>query len=648
LVRRGFVLAGHVVSSDGTACSSGDIQAKEVLLGSSHRGPISEGMFLLEAVPPGRYRFEIDCAGHIEAKPSLDVSVVDQDVTDLGFTVTLGFTISGLVLDDDDTPVTDTTIRIQEKGASDYDFVDYAFAGEDGAFQSSPLNPGNYVLRLGIGRFDDDAVQEPVTLGDASIEGIVLRVSRSAGLSGRVVDSQAEPVAGMSIEVERGRTTLALNLTDADGRFVEKALAPGSAAVLVSHPYGKITNRRGELVDRVESEVTLKARETADVEIDIGKLGAVLAGQVVDGAGGPVPFAKVIVGPATKDRPSGYVLARSKMFGSTHRWEMTTTEQGQFRFDSLVEQDYRIIAKAAKGDYGQITVAAPAENVELKIAAAGDISGIVMLSDDDVPPYFSIKVVETEQKFRREEVFRATEGEWEVGGLPSGKWSVVAETPEGSARANVVLSAGQHAENIVLRVERRSKVVGRVVDFDSEKPLQGVRVGLWMDDPGATGSVTGADENPTDELGRFEISGVPAGRFKLRIDEPKRYVEFRGMYGSVEQGSDVDVGEVRLRKKPPEDEKRGMLGFIVEWPPESEHATGLKVEQVRDASPAHMAGLQAGDMIVAVRGTSVAGADTYLFWQLVRASEGEKVALLLGDGRLLSLRAAPWGWESAP
>ena len=87
-----------------------------------------------------------------------------------------------------------------------------------------------------------------------------------------------------------------------------------------------------------------------------------------------------------------------------------------------------------------------------------------------------------------------------------------------------------------------------------------------------------------------------------------------------------------------------MLGFVVEWPPEDDNAQGLHVETVKEGSPAQAAGLAVGDVVVAVRGTPIGGIRAYLFWQLVRATEGETVAVELGDGRTLEIVATSWTW----
>ncbi|MCB9718728.1 MAG: carboxypeptidase regulatory-like domain-containing protein [Myxococcales bacterium] len=165
-------------------------------------------------------------------------------------------------------------------------------------------------------------------------------------------------------------------------------------------------------------------------------------------------------------------------------------------------------------------------------------------------------------------------GRFELGPAVPGPATVVARVADGRAGETTVEVGPDGADEVVIRLEERSTVRG-VVRTASGQPVAQANVSLRpRRAPGApdlrltvNGRDMGVDSGTTTEDGRFEIGGVAAGGFELRVVD--RYGEPLPVLGGLELGPDgagvltVSAGHdrdgVELRVDAPDGAIRGVV-----------------------------------------------------------------------------------------
>ena len=132
---------------------------------------------------------------------------------------------------------------------------------------------------------------------------VKLALANGAAVSGRVVDSEGNPVAGarvLNVAASEFRSPADPRLdaitTDAKGEFRFAALPAGSVRFLATHP---------DHASGTSAMVTLDGTtEKRDVVVTLAA-GVVVRGKVVDIAGGPIEGARVRIGPAGRPGRGG-------------------------------------------------------------------------------------------------------------------------------------------------------------------------------------------------------------------------------------------------------------------------------------------------------------------------------------------------------
>src|SRR4029077_1532829 len=110
--------------------------------------------------------------------------------------------IRGQVLAADDTPIRKARVTITSDTSSSFE---PAYSDANGRFEFPNLPAGRYSLatsktgfaptRLGARSYIDRSVPVDVAAG-AAIDGIEIRLPRAGAISGRVVDTFGDPIAG--------------------------------------------------------------------------------------------------------------------------------------------------------------------------------------------------------------------------------------------------------------------------------------------------------------------------------------------------------------------------------------------------------------------------------------------------------------------
>lgn len=372
---------------------------------------------------------------------------------------------------------------------------------------------------------------------------ISLAATRSA--FGAVVDQDDRPVAGAEVRLtaaqdgDRGEGAddsserpgpLGPFRTGDDGQFEVPNPIAGRFDMAVDAPgFAPVTVPGVEIPSRPSA---------VDLGVVALSAGVEIVGRVVDGDGGPVEKARVLLLPARSsgweaDLAMGGALSGAEtggMAGASR--EALTGAEGGFRFPDL-QPGASVRLQAGKEGFVasepvdlQLPDEGPVEIVLLRPAA---VSGWVV--DDVGRPVGRALVtaerVQAEDRFggtsvpegggslppRGASAWTSPDGDFAIAGLQPGLWMVRASAPglrEGWSRPFEV-DAGDEAPGVEVVLEEGAALAGRVVEADGS-PAVGARVDLAALADGAGRPVALAR---VDDAGRFLLDGLPTGAHTL-------------------------------------------------------------------------------------------------------------------------------------
>lgn len=433
-----------------------------------------------------------------------------------------------------------------------------ATSDAEGRFLLSPVPAGTFLLEV-----QREGSAGRLLQGLEPVEGDVLELGEivlepGVAVAGRVVDDRGEPVAGAEVTARMptgqgggrwlvGRRVVQM-VTGEEGRFRMEDLHAGTRYTLVAAvgPY-----RRNEL-ERVEAPAE-------DLQLVL-PAGVVVHGEVVDGAGAPLPGAEVglvIEQEATQDRGRS---ARSLH----HRAD----PRGRFRLEHIPPGDTRI--RAHKGDRislqeVRLTTEGGQEYgpLQLVVEEGAVVTGVV--TDTRGQPVGSAHVNLTPTEIAAREPSEITnhartgpDGSYQMHGAVPGPVSIT--VVQGGYRIlETTADLAPGPQRLDLVVEDQSRIRGRVTDTEG-RGIEGaaVRASVWR------GQEADSHRVHSDAQGEFSITGAQAGQLELRVSAPRFSPAIRGPMefdGFLLDGLEIvlepgTVLEGQISGVPPEDRSR--------------------------------------------------------------------------------------------
>jgi len=469
-----------------------------------------------------------------------------------------------------------------------------ATSDAQGHFRAVGLDAGVvHLLRVEAPGFSEleQAVEPPARLA--------LELERGGGLTGRVTDPYAAPVAGARVRLfaaPKEADTLVLQVrdgeqladhethTDADGGFVVDTVAAGVYDLRIDAAGLAPLRRMGIEVPRGERH-------------DLGRLVAepavAVAGRVVDGDGEPVAGARVSVNPFSPYRGwrgsrSVYVFASGPSAASAQVGGVVTDEEGHFRLgglaaEELVDLDVDHTRHRSRKVDG---VAPPVDDLEIELDIGVRVTGRVLDSSGRPVPAAQVRLrtksnVQTSggQSTRSSghSALSDEEGRFDEAGLAPGILDLTAMSGDLSPAAAGPFNteSGDHVGPVELVLGEPVELHGTLYGLDGE-PVPGVRV--------AASSTTSDDSRArlsrnqsarTGPAGRYRFRGLPAGEYELsaqagagraeatvRLGEESRRIDLqmedhRALTGRVLRSDGGPAVEPELRIQPLDGEGHG-------------------------------------------------------------------------------------------
>ncbi len=425
--------------------------------------------------------------------------------------------VEGSTVDPDGKPVAGALVfvfpsdPVHVGGGAGSDRTLQAQSDGNGRFRVEGVTPGSFELRATAPGRQEARLTSLEAQPGQDLQGVEVVLAAGAVLTGRVLSSAGQPVAGaeMSLLPEGSAPPLlsgGSDLSDEQGRYRLEGISPGTHTVQAEHEGYRPTLRRLDVrADRNTLDLTLEP-------------GAILSGRVVDPQRAPVAGARVFLRPSPggsspRGLPSG-----------------TSGPDGSFNLSGLADGTYRLLAEKAgfaRSRDGQEVVVAGRSmtGIEIQLTAGGTIAGKLLGLDFTDLPQVQVRTDagQTGQIL--------PDGDYRIDDVAPGSQRVVATLSGGSRQAEgqVALEPGASEARLDLDFGKGLKLTGRVLR-DGE-PVAGEGVLL-----SGTGGAGRWDD--TDLDGRFHFAGLEAGRYTLRVISRRAEEQHRE---EVEVAADRDL-----------------------------------------------------------------------------------------------------------
>jgi protocatechuate 3,4-dioxygenase beta subunit len=417
-------------------------------------------------------------------------------------------------------------------------------------------------------------------------------------LSGHVVDETGKGVAGATVIAESPGHPPHETTTRSDGAFsLDAAPSPGTLTARAT----------GFAIARLAVQA---GGDVAALELRLHAASPV-SGIVVDASGKPVAGAFV----------------ECEGAGDT---SATTDEAGHFELAAAADGCRATATHADFGTSPPVDLVAGDRN-RIEMPSPGAISGTVsdeqgrpvtryLLSIESFTPALGVATT----PWGRHERVEEAGGAFTLDNLSAGKYVLVASA-EGRPPAKsepVEVESGRTASGVRITLGKGGTLSGVVTDRTTQKPIAGVRVRL---DAVTSSGPSAVAPSITDESGHYAIDGVPNGPFSIRVT----HKDYTDRIVSLDASNDHDLHQDIDLAPGGDGPSTEMTGIGATLAMGSRY---VEVASVLDGGPAAAAGLQSGDLIERIDGTSAEGFSVADCVQRLRGPEGTRVTVTLGRG----------------
>lgn len=374
---------------------------------------------------------------------------------------------------------------------------------------------------------------------------------RGSVLRGRVTDSKQRVIEGARLTLGYSPDSYPrlVETSNSEGAYEFPAVGAGEQLLWVER--AGFATRRLELVVPEQSQII-------DFDVELSS-GSVVAGRIVDEEGEGVPHVPLsIARRARSPFMDDYIAPRTR-----------TDAEGRFRMDQLPSCALEVTAFPRGYVRERLELSGPGqEDVEIVLQRAGVLSGQVIDGLTGEPlNEFTVRFVDPHLEEGQERMW-GYDATWSGPGMSfvdtNGRWAAREQFRIGEF-VGVEVSADGYAPTVddhvrvrsadeegpVFVMQRGSRISGQVIDGKTNQPLAGVLVRRFNR---ATRIDMGPDrdskhdrvwEATTDEAGRFELEGVPAGETRLGVAAPDFATRVDGPF-DVLPGGDLVEREIRL------------------------------------------------------------------------------------------------------
>lgn len=503
----GVVLDGRVLAADGGPIAGAAVRIAHGVVPAWYADDAAEmpppdtvsaddGRFVLEDMAP-RERVTLEVR-HNGYTPAVLGSIEAPTQEPLVIVLRASASLSGRVVDENGEALEKVGVRVfEERPGQRRRSLAQTLTRKNGRFTLSEIAPGALgLVASGVGFQQTEIHGIELELGE-DMEDVRVTLRRGGILVGTVRLPDGGAAAGAVVALlQTGRSgaylpTYTGTRTDGDGRYRLAGVPPGQQ-VIGAEREGYL--RAIRYVDVTAGEMKL------DLELDSG---FEVSGRVVDAAGATI---------------AGVDLA---LVSSGHYGISTTSgPDGSFRFAGVQDGSYQV--RATRAGYAPATEpvrVAGGPMLDLKIELPGGIrlvGRLLGLAAEHLP--------QVEVMAARRGIARAGEvsydGRYRVRDVGVGEWIVRARVANRGymAQATVTIHPGDLEVTVDLEFGAGLRLSGRATH--AGRPMAGASVQVLGLDVVASGSTL------TDGEGGFQIDGLFAGRYRLRLSDARTNLEY--------------------------------------------------------------------------------------------------------------------------
>jgi protocatechuate 3,4-dioxygenase beta subunit len=589
----------------------------------------AKGVFSLQGLLPGAYRLDVRAGGF-----GSFMKEIGLQQSSLGHEIVLPAEtrVQGRLLAADERAVTNAAVTLWNSALpnprSDERITRTLRTDAEGRFVFDSVTPGSFWLEAADGAGAAALGPESIVAGET--KRVELRFGAGIGISGQVKWKGGGPASDVLVRCKGSLSDRSVR-SDAAGNYRCHDLTPDMYVVaavrdLADEPWYIAANSADSYGGQ---RVWLVAGQSErGVDIELGRDANSVSGVVLDADG--TPAANVVVSASREVFGASLHATNPRAIDGTAR----TSDDGTFRIEGLPEGPYQLRAQSIDGE-GRLDEVAAGSRVRIELARTSALRGIVL--DDEGRPATSFTVFvylggTSKQVSYSDAVARAEgaaiavlpvfdrAGRFEVAGLRSGAYEVVASTADQrSGRATAMLAGDGRQPDLKIHLERAATLSGRVVDHETGAPVEACEVEAAFDGRQVTAV--------TDRDGTFRLTGPVTGQtVRLRFGAA-------GFIGDMHTAAVVssrgaDIGTIRIIRGSWVGTQRRQLDWVLEG-----NVVNTEVAAVRPGSPLQRAGVVPGAVVLQVgdENTRQLGplSVTYLSCRVATAL---RLVLLLPDG----------------
>jgi protocatechuate 3,4-dioxygenase beta subunit len=492
VLERGAALAGRVTDPNGVPLSEANVRLHDATRQLGQARTDAQGHYRIDGLPLGRVS-ATPSAGHRSGAVRDVVLEPGENTLDLVVEPHSLF-VRGRVLDPGGAPAPHAQVDAWSNGQRRR----RARTDEHGAFEIPVEDSGSLVLSARLDRVGGSR-KVTVEITDSTIEGIVLHIEPGATVRGRVLGLELDELAQarvQAIPIGLHGYSGAPAPVDLEGRFVLTGLYAGRWEIRADA--GAFRGSGRVLASEV---VEVELGSEIEVVLDVVERDRFRLTGVVTLAGEPVAGAWVSV--SSFSRPGG---------GNT-----TTAGDGTFEMTGLAPARYRMQVSALPRPPHRLELDLQRnEHVEIELPLQRLSGRVVDRDSGDPVPWATVQLREQsgEPAFDRRRTLSDAHGRFALEGIAAGSYQLEVSA-EGYAIRHLDLALGETDHDVMVELEPGSGVV-LLVSQPDQRPPPGVEVTVF--DP--AGRLLLGRRVSAGEGGRVELRDLPAGTWRLRVQDP--------------------------------------------------------------------------------------------------------------------------------
>ncbi|MBM7553900.1 carboxypeptidase regulatory-like domain-containing protein [Thalassobacillus pellis] len=569
LSRLAGALAGTVQNGSGGAISGGLVSVFQNNILITTAVTDGDGNYFITGLAPGNYTVVISAEGF--STNTSAAAIENGQITELNVVLEENpGTLSGSVFDSSSNPVAGASITVQLSSGSGI-VIATTVTASDGSYTMEGLAPGNYSVVASADNLQS-AVQG-VTIVSNLVSNLDFNLEPNPGsLAGQIVNVQTgTPITSANVEVriiDTSGAIIASVVTDQNGQYVVNQLAPGVYTVIVSAENfqtgiatfqvnsnqttagnmalspspGQIAGNvvtlggapiQGATVSVANSNGSLITTVLTDenglffvdglapdqytltvfaANFQNSQAGAfVTAGQTTPVEVTLLPNPGSITGVVDPVVPNTIIQLRNA--NNVLIDSVTANADGTFRFNNLAPELYIVSASApnfSTVQTGTLVEASQTSQVALTMTAnPASVSGRVTDNDGNPVPEATVQVLDLNGVLIATG-FANAEGNYTIGNLPVGTFTVVANAPSfGQVITGIDLEPGEELANInFVLVPNPGSINGQITNLTTGNPIEGATVTILDGISQLPVSVT-----TTTLFGNYTVSGLSPGPY---------------------------------------------------------------------------------------------------------------------------------------